>query len=230
MLIIGHHGTAGHTQGNTFASLKTSVEAGVDILKVDIYMSRDGEAILITDDALEQTHKHQAPVRAFSRAQLEEFSDGKQPIALDAILDKYFGKVLIDIELKSRGGGKTVVELLRKRIGSKRSLWDNVIVSSFKPSELIAARKTSKQVNLALLHELNSFAYIRYHRSLNLTAVGFHRLHINKLALEIAKRAGIFTYAYTVNRPDTAKRLEKLGIDGIVTDRPDILIAKLAQT
>lgn len=224
MLIIGHRGAAGLAPENTLASIKAGIAAGVDILELDIYITRDRQAVLIDDKILARTHELQVPVRTFSFQQLDEFYPGHHPILLSSILDMHFGNILLNIELKSRGGGQVVADLLMSHIGNKHSLWDNVIVSSHKPAELIAARKVSRFVNLALLHELNSFAYIRYHRSLQFTAVGFHRLHINPLALEIAKKAGIFTYAYTVNRPKAAKRLDRLGIDGVVTDRPDILI------
>lgn len=90
-------------------------------------------------------------------------------------------------------------------------------------SELIVVRKLAPKANLSLLHDNNPFAYIAYHRSLDFTAVGFHRLHTNRLAHEIAKKAGIFTYTYTVNRPQAALRMADNGYDGIMTNYPDRL-------
>ena len=86
--------------------------------------------------------------------------------------------------------------------------------------ELVAVRNTSKQSELALLHDRNPFAYMMFHRKLSLAAVGFHRLHMHPLALEVAKQLELFTYVYTVNRPSAAIRLAQQGIDGIVTDNP----------
>lgn len=229
MLIIGHRGAAGLAPENTLASIRAGIQAGVDILELDIYMTRDRVTVLLDDNILQKTHELQAPVRTFSFEQLKSLHADSSPIKLETILDRYFGAILINLELKSIGSGKVVTELLKNRLDAKPFLWDNIILSSHKPTELIDARQSSKYANLALLHELNSFAYLRYHRSLQFTAIGFHRLHINKLALEIAKKAGIFTYAYTVNRPEAAKRLEELGIDGVVTDRPDILIKEFAK-
>ncbi|HPQ82316.1 MAG TPA: FAD-dependent oxidoreductase [Candidatus Saccharimonas sp.] len=99
--------------------------------------------------------------------------------------------------------------------------WDNVIISSFKGIELINMRRRSQKVNLAMLHNENPFIFVAYHRFIQFTAVGFHRLYLNRFALEIAKKAGLFTYAYTVNRPAALPLLEKQGIDGIVTNYPD---------
>ena len=71
------------------------------------------------------------------------------------------------------------------------------------------------------IYHHNPFAFIAYHRYLKLTAVGFHRLHLNWLALEIAQRAKIFIYAYTVDRPSAIPRLERQGVQAIVTNYPN---------
>ncbi|OYW43922.1 hypothetical protein B7Z28_00400, partial [Candidatus Saccharibacteria bacterium 32-45-3] len=102
-----------------------------------------------------------------------------------------------------------------------------VLFSSFSAKDLKTIRKISPQANLSLLHGQNPFLFIAFYRSLNLSAAGFHRLYINPLALEIAKRAGLFTYAYTVNRPHTAYLLLRQGLDGVVTDRPDRILDEI---
>jgi glycerophosphoryl diester phosphodiesterase len=73
------------------------------------------------------------------------------------------------------------------------------------------------------LHSVNPFAFVTYQRRLKLSAVGWHRLHVNNLATAIAKKTGIFSYVYTVNRPEAAILLEQKGIDAVVTDYPDRL-------
>ena len=88
-------------------------------------------------------------------------------------------------------------------------------------------RRLARHANLALLHDQNPFIFIAYHRFIKLTAVGFHRLHLNSFATEIAKRAGLFTYAYTVNRPGAIHHLAVQDIDGIVTNYPDKCVAAL---
>jgi glycerophosphoryl diester phosphodiesterase len=85
-------------------------------------------------------------------------------------------------------------------------------------------RKLSPDTNLALLHSVNPFSFVTYQRKLQLAAVGWHRLHVNRLAIEIAQKSDIFSYVYTVNRPKAAAILERRGIDGVVTDYPNKLV------
>ena len=168
-----------------------------------------------------RTHHIRESIAHLSLADLQSLTR-QQPIpTLQEVLDVYFGKILLNIELKSRGSGQVVMALLEHRYIKKSKDWDNVIISSFKGIELINMRRRSQKVNLAMLHNENPFIFVAYHRFIQFTAVGFHRLYLNRFALEIAKKAGLFTYAYTVNRPAALPLLEKQGIDGIVTNYPD---------
>lgn len=227
MLIIGHRGAAKLAPENTLEALRAGKAAGADMLEFDVRLTKDKIPVLTHDFHTLRTH-HAASI--ISRQTFEELqlSTKAHPLVpLSAVLDEFFGNILLNIEIKGRGTGKVVAELLKSRYIKKSKTWDNVIFSSFRGSELTRIREVSEEANLALLHSENPFLFIAYHRKLRLAAVGFHRLYINPLALEIAKCAKIFTYAYTVNRPHTALKLAQQGIDGIVTDRPDIILSEI---
>lgn len=212
MLIIGHRGAAGLAPENTLKSLQAGIEAGADILEFDIRITKDNIPVLCHDATL-----HGKRINHHTYNQLANIA----PITtLREVLDDYFGKVLLNIELKESSKVSVVYEMVKLYI-SRPEDWDNVLFSSFKPQTLVLLRGFSDHLNLALLHHINPFVYMRYHRRLNLTAVGFHRLRINPIALAVAKELGLFTYVYTVDRSDTALRIEQKGIDGIVTNYPD---------
>ncbi len=227
MLVMGHRGARGLAPENTLAAMKAGVEAGADMLEFDVRLTKDDIPVLNHDFHTLRTHHEASIISRLTLAELKERTK-KQPIVpLTKLLDTYFGKVIVNIEIKGRGTGKVVAELIRKKYIKRPSDWDNVLFSSFRGNELAAIRKLCPQANLALLHSENPFIFIAYHRRLHLTAVGFHRLYINRFALEIAKKAGIFTYVYTVNRPHTAFMLAQQGIDGIVSDRPDTVLSEI---
>lgn len=224
MLIIGHRGAARIAPENTLESLQAGFEAGADMLEFDVRLTRDNVLVVIHDANLLRTHHKLSFVHSQTYKELVSTA-GEQPITrLDEVLDSLFGKIILNIELKSRGTGRAVAELLKAKYIKKSRDWDAVIFSSFKGRELWAARRAAKACNLALLHSENPFLFIAYHRTLRLTAVGFHRLYLNPLALEIAKRSGLFIYTYTVNRPEALKLLAHSGVDGVVTDDPGLMI------
>lgn len=223
MIIISHRGGAGLGRENTLGAIKASYNSGADIIHVDVRLTQDGVPVLLHDAVLTRTHKLQTSISSLTYDALKTATKQHCPPKLETVLDNYFGKVLLNIELRARGSGKVVTELVRARAGTVQSKWDSVLLSSFKVSELFAARRATKEANIGLLQGNNPFAYIAYHRFLHFTAVGFHRLHANKLALEIAKKAQLFTYAYTVDRPQAATHLAEFGFDGVMTDYPDKL-------
>lgn len=221
MIIISHRGGAGLAPENTLAAIKAGYEGGADIVHIDIRLTKDDVAVLLHDAVLTRTHKIKANIESLTYARLQELTKKHCPPTLETVLDKYFGKVLLNIELRSPTSGKKVAKLIAARAGKVQSKWDSVLLSSSKASELFAVRRVSRRANIALLQGNNPFAYIAYHRFLHFTAVGFHRLHVNRLALTIAAKAELFTYAYTVDRPQAAAHLEELGFDGVMTGYPD---------
>ena len=225
MLIIGHRGAAGRAPENTMSSFEAAFKAGADMIELDVRLTADNRLVVIHDSRLLRTHHLRDLVANVTYERLCELTVDKPVPLLEEILDIYFGRILLNIELKSRGSGEQLVRLLKKRYITKASDWDKVIVSSFRGSELVQVRQLPKRSNLALLHIENQIIYLAYHRFVNLTDVGFHRVYLNRLALEIARCAGIFIYVYTVDRPGALRHLEEKGVQGVVTNYPDKLIA-----
>lgn len=227
MLVMGHRGARGLAPENTLEAMKAGVEAGADILEFDVRLTKDRIPVLNHDFHTLRTHRDASIISRHTLAELRERTK-KQPIVpLSSVLDAYFGKVILNIEIKGHNTGKVVAELVKRKYIKRKSDWDTVLFSSFRGSELLTIRKLCPEANLALLHSQNPFIFIAFHRRLHLTAIGFHRLYINPFALEIAKRAGLFTYVYTVNRPHTALMLAQQGIDGVVSDRPDTVLNEI---
>lgn len=222
MLIIGHRGAGGLAPENTLASIRAGFDAGADIIEIDVRITRDGVPVVIHDSNLARTHHIPASISSMTLAELKSRTrSGIKVPTLESVMDRYFGHILLMIEIKNSRSGHTVAEFIKGKYISKPSDWDNVIFSSFKSSELSDIRKISKRINLALVHHNNPFLFIAYHRKLSLAAVGFHRLHTNKLAFEIAKKIGLFTFVYTVDRRSAALMWAQMGYDGLITDYPD---------
>jgi glycerophosphoryl diester phosphodiesterase len=229
MLIIGHRGAAGLAPENSLKAMKAGYEANADMLEIDVRLTKDQRIVAIHDARLTRTHHRRDAVAGLTYDQLQLLTKDSPIPLLETILDTYFGKILLNIEVKSRGSGEALVTLLESRYIKKKYDWDNLIISSFKGLELNRIRKLAPDANLAMLHNENPFLFIAYHRTLKLTAVGFHRLYLNPFALEIAKRSGLFIYAYTVDRVGALPLLEAQGIEGLVTNYPDKFVSAVDQ-
>lgn len=221
MLVIGHCSPIGTTPTALTESIDAAIESGADMISLDVRLTRDGHLVVLGDTQYVRVHEHNEPVTQLTRTELQKRMAPQVLITLKQVLDHYFGTVLFTIELKSRGSGEALMALLEKHYIKKTSDWDTILISSSHATELLRIRRLAPHANLALLHDNNPFVFVAYHRFVKFTAVGFHRLHLNPLATEIAKRANIFTFVYTVDRPRAAALLEDKGIDGIVTNFPE---------
>ena len=223
MLIIGHRGAAGLKPENTIASLRAAIAADADMIEFDIRLTKDNVLILAHDFHTLRSHGNAHLIRTSTLSELRKRTAGSdRPIVtFEEALRETFGKIMLNIELKQRGTARLALELLEEKFIKRKSDWDLFLFSAFSVRELRRARNLAPKVRLALLQSFNPFLFIAVQRQLQLDAVGFHRLYVQEFALEIAQKAGIFTYAYTVNRPAAAERLANLGIDGVVTDYPD---------
>lgn len=221
MLIIGHRGASGEKPENTIAALRTGMEAGADMLEFDVRITRDKVPVLAHDFHLYKTHHK---IDFIARHNFDELikrtSGSDHPILpLEGALKECFGKVLLNIELKEYRAITPTLQVLKSYL-KKKTDWELVMFSSFNPLILRKLRRRAPRASLALLHNHNPLNFMAWQIPLRLSGVGFHRLHTSGFALAVAKKLGLFTYAYTVNRADAAKLLAERGVDGIVTDFP----------
>jgi glycerophosphoryl diester phosphodiesterase len=192
------------------------------MIEFDVRLTRDKVPVLSHNLHLYGTRKRElAILRRYTLAQLQErTSTSEHPITtLDDAMKQCFGRIYLNIELKEVSAVIPTLAVISK-YAKKKSDWDSLLLSSFKPLALRAIRKRVPHVALGMLHHRNPLAFVGWHKVLQLSAVGFNRLYVSPISLEIAKQLGLFTYAYTVNRKEAAQMLIDKGIDGIVTDYP----------
>lgn len=223
-MIIGHKGAAGIKPGNTLDSIKAGLEADVDMIEFDVRLTKDKVPVLLHDKVLWRSHRLRDLVNRITFDELSSKTKAAvNPVTtLDQVLKDYGGQVLLCLDIKDKGGAARILPMLSEFI-KKDEDWEQFLLTSRLVSELRVIRKYSKKAQLGLIHWHNPLTFLFVNKQLNLTAVGFHRLHINTFTIAAAKKLGLFTYCYTVNRPEAAERLARDGIDGIVTDVPHIM-------
>lgn len=229
MLVIGHRGSRGTAHENTVDSLLDAITAGADMIEFDVRLTSDNIPVLAHDTRIHGTRRRElAFVRRFTLRELKKRAKAKgyKLATLDEALEAVLGKIYLNIELKEVRSVAPTMDIIRKHAKTPEEL-DSILFSSFNPLTLRRLRNEDKLLALGLLHHRNPLTFVGWHRLLNLSAVGFHRLHVNDIALEIARKFGLFTYVYTVNRPEAARRLENKGLEAVVTDFPEKMVKEL---
>ncbi len=222
MLIIGHRGSRGTKPENSITGIREAIRADADMVEFDIRKTKDGYPVLFHNF---HRYRGKGRIDLISRSTYQELkkrtAGTDNPIVtLETALQECYGNIMANIEIKTVAAVSPAVEVVKK-IYPTKTKQDLIIFSSFNPLVLLRIRKLLPHAQLAMLHYLNPLGFIAWHRQLKLTAVGFHRLYINQFVLEVARKSDIFTYVYTVNRPEAVKKLTERGIDAIITDYPE---------
>lgn len=210
---------------NTKAAIKAGLKAGVDWVEFDVRRTKDGTIVLSHDPF---TLRVSPRSRIISRSTYPKLHKAKtyrgEPIAtLTEAFATIGAKAKIVVEIKSKGCAEAVVDHIERMVKAGAN-YERFLVSSFHAERLREIHRLNDHVPLALLHGTRPLTFLKL-RALRLSAVGFWRRRLPKKAVEQAKVRGLSVYVYTVNSIKDAQRMQKLGVDKIVTDRPDKLQA-----
>ena len=237
-LIFAHRGANQVCPENTLPAFAAAVDLGADGVELDVQFSSDGKLVIIHDYSLDKTTNGTGRVVGQPYAELAKLDAGSWfgpqfastciP-TLDQVLDLLRGKLLINIELKSLD---MVSTLGRDVVGCVRAhgMVDQVVLSSFNPFTLRAARRAGPEFECALLTAPDLPGWMRWGltRSWSL-AQGLHPDFkiVDERYMAAARRLGMPVRPWTVDEEADMRRMVALGVDAIITDWPDRLKALL---
>lgn len=238
--IFAHRGAKSVAPENTIPAFAKALEMGVAGIELDVHCSKDGKLVVIHDATLERTTTGTGNVGDYTAAELAKVDAGSRFHAdfagtgvptLDEVFDLVGNRCLINVEVKTADplGGDQVEPLLA--MIKARNLYDGVIISSFNPVSLIKVRWLDPKVRLGLLYYLPMTPWLRnawFTPIMQPDAVHPHYSLIDEAHMTWARGHNCAINVWTVNELDEAKRLATLGVDVIMSDVPDQLMAGLS--
>ncbi|MBI3783972.1 MAG: hypothetical protein HY270_11275 [Deltaproteobacteria bacterium] len=230
-LRIAHRGASGSTPEHTRPAFERAVSLDVDMIELDVQLSRDEELVVMHDSELERTTNGRGHVREFTLTQLKQLDCGSwyesafqgQPIlTLEEVISIIGPKVRLNTEMK---GSQTDWDSLAPRLLTvleRSSRLESTIVSCFQPEALIALRRLRAHVPLGILWQDPTLADAwRWARELGAIAVHPFWMFVDSETVAAARERHLQLIAWTVNDVDTIHSLVKLGVDGIISDFPE---------
>lgn len=218
-LLIGHRGAAGLEPENTLRSFLRAAELGVAAVELDVRRC-GGELIVLHDDSVDRTTNGKGALADFTLESLRNLDAGQgERIPLLAEIFKSLPhEIGINLELKEHGLAAPVLAFL-DAISDDRA----VLVSSFHHDELKALRRLRPDIRLAPLFQRQSRTMLAVAEALDAWSVNVGRQMTSRELIDEAHEAGLRVLVYTVNEPNEADRLREWGVDGLFTDRPDLI-------
>lgn len=225
VLNIAHRGAMAYEPENSMAGFRLAIDQGADMFELDAKLTSDGTVIVMHDNKVNRTTNGKGRISQMSAAEIKglKLKNGEKVPTLEGVLDRFGGKVDINIELKAVGTGIPSCELV-----AARKLSERVLFSSFNGMELARVRNEDRNARLAFLCEDRRLEMLSIAERLGAEAVGpKHRLCDPGL-VEKAHDCGLKVYVWTVNSRGKMRRFIDMGVDGIITNRPDVLRDVLA--
>jgi glycerophosphoryl diester phosphodiesterase len=233
--VIAHRGASGYAPENTMASFKKALEMGAEMIEFDVHLTKDGSAVILHDDTVDRTTGRKDKISDLTYDEVskldagswfsKDFAGEKIP-TLQEVLEWANGKIQVNIEIKAAGCEKIVVDLINK-LGMKNS----AIVSSFDHGIIKKIRELDPEIAVAaLISDITDAKQIDdIIGNCKPDAVNPRYLYLNKTAVKAAHEKGLSVNVYTVNDPVTMQRLVKMGVDGIFSNYPDVLLTTLGK-
>ncbi|MFE5740764.1 glycerophosphodiester phosphodiesterase [Streptomyces celluloflavus] len=216
-LTIGHRGVMGVEPENTLRSFVRAEREGLDVIELDLRLSKDGALVVMHDAEVDRTTDGSGPIVEHTLAELRELDAGRgEPIPVfEEVLDAVGAP--LQAEIKDVAAARALAEVMRSR-----DLTGRIEVISFHDEALAAIRALLPGVRTALVASRYGAEVVDRAR-----AVGAHRLSLNirRLTLELVERAHtarLTVLGWTVNTHDHLRLARGLGLDGVVTDQPEI--------
>lgn len=255
-LVIAHQGGDGLWPGDTLYAFEHAVDLGVDVLEMDAHITKDSQIVLMHDEKVDRTTDGTGLIEDMTLAQLRELdaayqwsSDGGQtfPFRGQGIqvptLEELFQKFpqmryVIEIKLTRNPIGQPLCDLIRKY-----NMQDRVMVASFHDDAMSAFRQACPEVaTSAAKTEVTSFVLLGRIFLSGLLSPKFESLQVpyetsesygipvmTERFIREAHARNVKVEPWTVNDPDLMKQYIAWGVDGLITDRPDLMLEVLGK-
>ncbi len=234
-LVIAHRGASGWAPENTLAAFRQALDQGADLLELDVRFSRDGHPVVIHDHTVQRTTDGEGDVAALSLRQLKQldaglwFNSGFSGEAIPTLqevcrLVAPTGAGLL-IEIKAERGLPNDFRDRLLGVLERESMRRRSILQSFDHHVVRRLHKSDGQLRLALLIDSVERDPVRFALAAQVPMVALRWRLLNRSLVEEATSRGLKILVWTVNRERHIRQMISLGVDGIITNYPERVLA-----
>ena len=251
-LVMAHRGGAGLWPENTAHAFAGAVSLGVDVLEMDLHGTSDGALVIIHDATVDRTTNGAGRVNSLTLAELKRLDAGYRwtkdgglthPFrgkgitvpTLVEVLDEFpQARLNIDIKQAQPSLVKSFCRTLRAGRATGRvtgASFSSETLKEFRREcpEVATSAGTDEVFALAADLQAGRAADKVNFRAVQVPETMGGRGWLTAELVSAAHRRGLEIHVWTVNEEASMRRLIALGVDGIMTDYPDKLIALLRQ-
>ena len=223
-IVVGHRGASGSAPENTLLAHQLAYEVGAHMIETDVHATEDGILVCIHDYEVDHTTNGTGAIAELSFREIRNLDagNGAKVPTLDEVLDFVRGKMKINIELKITDIEKEVLSAVRER-----DMVSDVMISSFLHGTLVSVRTLDDRISTAVLETKLRNEVVSYVIELEANALNPNYEYITPDIVTEAQSRGIQVFPWTVNDSTQMRTLYEMGVNGIITDFPEVALSIL---
>lgn len=251
--VIAHQGGDGLWPGNTLFAFEQAAAMGVDVLEMDLHITRDGVLVIMHDETVDRTTDGAGAIEAMSLAEIKQLDAGYdwspdndatfpyrgQGITVPTLEEIFqtFPDYHMTIEIKQteRSMAEPFCTLIRQY-----GMQDKILVASFHDDRMEEFRQVCPEVaTSSARQETTIFVLLTKIFLGRLYSPQFQSLQVPQESSGItvmtasfvraAHERGLRVEPWTINDPEQMQLYIDWGVDGLITDRPDVMLALLGR-
>ena len=223
--VIGHRGAAAYAPENTLASFREARRRGATWVEIDVKLTADGVPIVMHDSSLKRTMGIDRLLAETPRAELP----GDVPTFEEAIACFAELGLGCNVEIKPCEGREA--ETARSTVQTLGRCWPASLppplLSSFKDASLVAARAAAPDFARAILLDAIGEDWRARAEAVGAVGVNTNGKRLTAVQAVDIRKAGYALSVYTINDGDVARALVGMGVDCVITDAPDVVLAAI---
>ncbi|MGW0998040.1 glycerophosphodiester phosphodiesterase [Streptomyces sp. NPDC002520] len=228
-LTIGHRGVMGVEPENTLRSFAAAQQAGLDLIELDLHLSKDGALVVMHDAEVDRTTDGTGPIAEKTLAELRTLDAGRgeRVPVFEEVLDAV--RAPLQAEIKDVAAARALAEVMHRR-----DLVSRVEVSSFHDEALAEIARLVPGVRTALIASLPHFRtgssggtptgtdVVERATAVGATTLCLNIRRVTVEVVEHARAADLKIIGWVVNTQDHLRLVRALQLDGATTDYPEI--------
>ena len=233
-IVTAHRGYSTAAPENTLPAFQLAIDHHSDRAELDVQMTKDGVVMVTHDTSLRRCTGRNANIYDLTFAQVRELDAGRwfsaryagtQIPTLEEVLDLCKGKIQLNIEIKPNAATPEL-EAETIRIIREKGFAQDCTITSQSYETLCKVKELAPEIRTGYILALGVGSYY------DLPAADFFSVQstfiTSGMVQQIHKRSKTIS-AWTVNREEDASELLSIGVDDLITDKPDMIQQLLSE-
>jgi glycerophosphoryl diester phosphodiesterase len=241
--VAAHRGGAALWPENSLLAFTNALGLGVDLVETDVHLTADGEVVILHDPTLERTTSGQGAVSGVTAGALADVRlrgpDGRATeegvprlAALLDVLRPSRVELLLEIKVDAARQRYPGIEEKVLALVKDRQLFERTLFMGFQPDTVRRVRELDRTARTVLLVSRSQLdrqraaptQAVRWTVDTGASEIGLQHTALDAAVVADARAAGLGIAAWTVNEEGDIRRVIALGVDVVISDRPDVAL------